>query len=57
MTNDQIIEALIDLNVEIQAIHLALEGERIPTETIKALRSEVDREAVRKKILERHLGL
>jgi len=56
MTNEFLLEALIDVNVEIQAIQVALEGQGVPKETIQALKAEVDREDVRKEILKRLSG-
>jgi len=53
MKDELLIEALIDLQVEIQTIHKALEGQGIPAETLDALRTEVDREDVWKKMLEK----
>ena len=51
MTDEQLLEALIDLNVEIQTIHKALDGLGIPSETLDALRTEVKREDVRMEVL------
>ena len=56
MEDAKLIEALIDLEVEIQAIHIALEQQGIPPETIQELKSEVDLKEVRKKVLERLSG-
>jgi hypothetical protein len=57
MNDAALIEALTDIQVEIQAIHIALEQQGIPAETIEALKSEVDRkeakDAVLKKLAER----
>jgi hypothetical protein len=51
MDDAKLIEALIDLQVEIQAIRLALVEVNIPQETIDHLKSEIDRREVRKLIL------
>ena len=40
MNDAALIEALTDIQVEIQAIHIALEQQGIPAETIEALKSE-----------------
>ena len=56
MEDARLIEALIDLEVEIQAIHIAFEQQGVPAETIQELKSEVDRETTRKKILEKISG-
>jgi hypothetical protein len=51
-----LVEALTDIQVEIQAIHLALVQVNIPTDTVQALKSEVDRDEVRRKMLEKLSG-
>lgn len=56
MTEDDItvlVDAFTDIKVDVKAIHLALEQNNIPAETIQNPRSEVDEKAVRDDVREK----